>query len=282
MQLGELQSQIDRFTERGVSVIAVSVDLPDDSRAMVERLGLTFDLGSDPDQRLVRSFGIQNPQTRELALHAVYIVDEEGKAFYRKVARRRPTSEELIDAIDAFRGVYPQQDRADEPRQRIAVAYPENNFQALIEMSAVAGLPTAVSQVDFDRVSGLMRDRRGDDALIAFRSLARNDAQVSQDDLFLAAAWLARSVFLDGNDEAIQLGTDLARRVARVAELDSAWRSARGTEAEDELLQQLTRARAGLARVRASVSANAAAWNLRFAKSVLRSYREVARAARRT
>ena len=79
MQLGELQNQIERFARRDVTVIALSVDAPDDSLAMIERLGLTFTLGSDPDQNVVKAFRVQNPDTKELVLHAVYIVDPEGK-----------------------------------------------------------------------------------------------------------------------------------------------------------------------------------------------------------
>ena len=105
MQLGELQHQIARFQRRGVNVAALSVDKPRDSEAMVKRMGLTFALGSDADQAVIKAFRVQNPDTQELALHAVYIVDQQRRVFYRKVASRRPTSPELIDAIDAYRGV---------------------------------------------------------------------------------------------------------------------------------------------------------------------------------
>ena len=108
---------------------------------MIERLGLTFDLASDPQQTVVKAFGVQNPSTRELAIHAVYIVDTDGTVLYRKVGRRRPVSAELIDAIDVFRGVYPRTDEKIQPRKSIAVAYPENNFQALISVAGADAQP---------------------------------------------------------------------------------------------------------------------------------------------
>ena len=40
MQLGELQHQIERFERRGIAVVALSVDEPQASLAMIERLGL--------------------------------------------------------------------------------------------------------------------------------------------------------------------------------------------------------------------------------------------------
>ena len=111
---------------------------------MIQRLGISFALASDAEQKVVKGFGVQNPETSELALHAVYIVDEKSRVIYRKVAGRRPVSAELIDAIDAHRGVYPRNDRREEPPER-RVAYPSNNFQTLIEMSNAHELPSTVA-----------------------------------------------------------------------------------------------------------------------------------------
>ena len=138
MQLGELQHQISRFETRGVGVVAVSVDRPNDSLAMIDRLGLTFDLGADPEQSLIRTFRVQNPDTQELAIHAVYLIAGDGTIFYRKVGRRRPVSAELVDAIDYFQGTYPRDDETIKPRQRIAVAYPRNDYQMLAAIGRVA------------------------------------------------------------------------------------------------------------------------------------------------
>lgn len=136
MQLGELQHQISRFESRNVEVVAVSVDAPNESLAMIDRLGLSFALGADPDQALIQTFRVQNPDTQELAIHAVYLIAPDGEIFYRKVGRRRPVSAELIDAIDYFLGDYPRTDEALEPRQRIAVAYPRNDFRCSRPLAA--------------------------------------------------------------------------------------------------------------------------------------------------
>ncbi len=283
MQLGELQNQIARFQRRKANIVAISVDSPADSQAMIQRLGLTFALASDPDQAVVKAFGVQNPETRELALHAVYVINTNGSIVYRKVALRRPVSAELIDAIDAHLGVYPQHDAA-APRQRITVAYPQNNFQALIEVARVEGLPAGIDPGAFARVQQLRQARRSDDALFAFKRLIEQAIRnnVSSEDLFAAAAWHIRQSFFAGNGQAIKAGSDLDRRLQRVRELEQQEQRSRGGSGHDQALHTLAAARAGLTRVRAEISNQAQAWNLRYAKTSLRSYREVVHAARRS
>jgi hypothetical protein len=281
VQLGELQHQIERFERRGVSVLAVSVDKPAASLAMIERLGLTFDLASDPDQAVIRAFRVQNPDTRELAIHAVYIVNREGIVFYRKVGLRRPVSQELIDAIDAYRGEYPRTDEAVQPRQRVAVAYPHNEFQALLTAAAVEKLPESVSQDGFRQVIALLRERRSDDALVAFKSLAAASSAASEQDLFDTAAWLTRVLYLEDTPESLDAGRLLRRRLDRLAELEAMLEATTNADERDQLQQTLARARAGLTMTRAEISNNASSWNLRRVKTTLRSYREVARAETR-
>jgi hypothetical protein len=98
-----------------VSLLAISVDVPSDTLPWAEKKGLTMPLATDPEQRIIGSFGIANPDVPELSLHAVYILDEDGKVFYRKVARRRPYSQEFLDAIDYRYGRWPRAEQADAP-----------------------------------------------------------------------------------------------------------------------------------------------------------------------
>lgn len=281
MQLGELQHQLTRFENRGVSVIALSVDEPEASLAMIERMGLGFDLASDPQQSVITAFKVQNPDTRELAIHAVYIIDTDGGIFYRKVGLRRPVSEELIDAIDAFRGEYPRTDEEVEPRQRITVAYPTNNFQALLSVSAVDALPEGIDPDDFDAVLNLHRQRRSDDALVAFRELVARSTAADDQALLDTAAWLTRQRFLSDNARAIEVGELLAWRLGRIRELEMALETVVNEDEKDQLIHTLAQARAGLTMTRAEISNQADEWNLRFVKTSLRSYREVARAEMR-
>ena len=71
-----------------------------------EKKQFTFALASDPEQRIIGKFGLVNPDQPELSLHAIYILDGDGRVFYRKVARRRAYSDEFIDAVDYHNGKY--------------------------------------------------------------------------------------------------------------------------------------------------------------------------------
>jgi peroxiredoxin len=91
-----------------VSIVAVSVDVPSDTLPWAEKKGLTMPLATDPEQQIIGRFGIANADEPELSLHAVYIVDQDGKVLYRKVARRRPYARELLDAVDYHDGRWPR------------------------------------------------------------------------------------------------------------------------------------------------------------------------------
>jgi len=249
------------------------LDAPKHSSGLIRRLGLTFDVGSDPEQTVVKKFGVQNPDTQELALHAVYIVDQDGEVFYRKVGRRRPVSEELFDAIDAYNGEYPREEKR-APRPPRSVAWPSNNFQTLLEISSVTQAPAGVDRRALDAVLAQLREGESDESIIAFKALAGGGA--SREDLQQAAAWLTGQRFIARYPEARKAGADLSRRLRRVQELEDSLENSSDDE-RGELLQTLGQARGGLARARATVVNNQDTWNLDYAQGMLRSYREVAR-----
>ncbi len=83
-----------------MTVVVVSVDTPEVALPWAQKKGFTFPMVSDPDLEVIRRFGLENTEVGDLSLHAVYILDRDGKIFYRKVARRRPYSPEFLAAID--------------------------------------------------------------------------------------------------------------------------------------------------------------------------------------
>jgi hypothetical protein len=213
-------------------------------------------------------------------LHAVYVVDANGEIIYRKVARRRPTSNELIDAIDAHRGTYPETDNR-APASRVAVAYPENNFQGLLEIAAAQRLPPTVDESAAAETLQLIREGRSDDALIAYRQLMAASQTAGLDELLLTAAWMARQTFFPSPHAALTAAQTLRARLDDVRRLNQALQSAATDDDRDQTLQQLARARALLERSRADIATHADAWRLRRVKTMIRSYREVALASRR-
>lgn len=272
MQLGELQSQYQRFLDRGVSVVALSVDPPAHSTAMIRRMGLQFALVSDEDQRVMKAFGVQNPQTQELALHAVYLVDENLRVFYRKVASRRPLSQELLDAIDFERGRYPIHEEGKK-YAAVSVAFPRNNFQALIELSTRPASVEDHLTARLEPIIAFMVKRQSDDATVAFRLLAARmvAAGYSEEQMLRVAATLVNAV-LALPAEAVLAGRSLNTALIRQRTL---------RQQEDLNHQALDVVQKDLDVLRALIRNNAVRWNLRSGKTMLRSYRELSLAALR-
>ncbi|MBB5918095.1 peroxiredoxin [Nocardia transvalensis] len=71
VQLHTLQQALPEFRAQGARLVAVSPDAPDDSLSTAERHGLEFDVLSDPDVRVARSYGL------------VFTVPEEVRDIYR-------------------------------------------------------------------------------------------------------------------------------------------------------------------------------------------------------
>ncbi len=81
-------------------MVLVSVDPLETSKEFSDKLGLTFAVASDPEMKVIDTYGVRNQDVPELALHSIFMVDREGKVFYRKIARRRAKSQELLYALD--------------------------------------------------------------------------------------------------------------------------------------------------------------------------------------
>ena len=269
MQLGELQSQFERFTRRGVSVVALSVDPVEHSDAMIRRMKLQFPVVSDQDQAVMQAYGVQNPDTRELALHAVYIVDKQRRVLYRKVASRRPLAQELLDAIDYYNDVYPLGDSA-VARDDLQVAFPHNYFQALLEIVNRSDLPASIKPELLQATVNLIRQGELDAAIFSYRRFLEA-SDYSEAELLSAAGWLSKTA-MDLDSDAVQLGTTLNDLLNRL-------RSIRQSNEPDN--RQLADIQGELDVVRTAIRNNAGKWRLNRIKTTLRSYRELSLASLR-
>jgi peroxiredoxin len=81
----------------GASVVAVSVDAPDESEALRVHLSLPFPILCDTERRVVRDWGIYNSREKGgIAKPAVFIIDPSQVVRYAAVdavVRRVPTAE---------------------------------------------------------------------------------------------------------------------------------------------------------------------------------------------
>ena len=62
----------------GASIAAVSVESPADSKALAEKLGLSFPVLSDPERRVIRGFGVQDRENG-IAWPSIFVIAKDGK-----------------------------------------------------------------------------------------------------------------------------------------------------------------------------------------------------------
>ncbi|MCH9685143.1 MAG: peroxiredoxin family protein [Deltaproteobacteria bacterium] len=209
MQLGELQQQVEQFERRGVELVAVSVDEPSDAAPMIARLGLEYPVLSDAKLGVIGAFGLENPEIEDLALHAIFIVDQGGHIFYRKVARRRPYSPELLDAVDYHRGRYQGPvELADAPPLR-----PWKGWRLIDAMGLVLAAPEPTAELPSgqrEELEAILADlvaAREDPALRKWRAFCRAHMDVDNASAILdLGRWLMRRAYLEGVDYEAPLG----------------------------------------------------------------------------
>jgi peroxiredoxin len=116
-ELGELRDNYQAILDRGVEVVAVSVDSPETSARLRERLGLDSRFLSDPEGSLMDAVSLRheggapppaitgkpagNP---DIFLPATFLVDGDGVirwAYRPDTYRVRATIPEVLAAIDA-------------------------------------------------------------------------------------------------------------------------------------------------------------------------------------
>jgi peroxiredoxin len=97
-QLGDLQAHLKDFGELATTVVAVSTDAPDDAGALKDKLGLTFDLYSDPELQVIAKWGVAD-YGANISKPATFIIQKGGAITFRKVGENqtdRPTADQVI------------------------------------------------------------------------------------------------------------------------------------------------------------------------------------------
>lgn len=78
-----------------------------DSQELAQRLKLSFPLGSDPELRIIRQFGVEMAGT-PIAVPATFVLRPgDGQIVYRYVGETlfdRPALDAILSAIDVARG----------------------------------------------------------------------------------------------------------------------------------------------------------------------------------
>jgi peroxiredoxin len=69
----------------GGRVMAISVDKPSDSKKVIERYGIPFDILSDSDRSTIKAYGLvhQDPAQGEIAHPANFLIGKDGRVAWR-------------------------------------------------------------------------------------------------------------------------------------------------------------------------------------------------------
>jgi peroxiredoxin len=94
------QQQVSEFDKRGIRIAGISVDNPEDSRRMAQKLGLTFPLLSDPKNEVIRKYDLLHtgggPKASDISRPAEFLIDSAGTVLWvnltaSAVVRAAPT-----------------------------------------------------------------------------------------------------------------------------------------------------------------------------------------------
>ncbi len=97
----------DEFQKRGAEITAISVDAPEQNKAMIEKLVLPFHILSDAEgDRAIKQYGVWNEQGR-IAVPSIVVVakDRTVRYMYRgQDFADRPGDAEVLDALNERMG----------------------------------------------------------------------------------------------------------------------------------------------------------------------------------
>jgi peroxiredoxin Q/BCP len=93
-----LAGDYDKFKSQNAQVLAISVDPPGKSRDMSAKLGLPFPLLSDPDHKVIESFGVLDGN---MAQPSTFVLDTAGVIRWSYLGDRtdRPFNDTIVSSL---------------------------------------------------------------------------------------------------------------------------------------------------------------------------------------
>jgi peroxiredoxin len=104
--LRSLQESLDKFTARGVRIVAVSVDPVEVTRKHIEKQGYTFTFLSDTKTEVIRRYDLLHAggfRGADIARSAEFLLDAEGRVLWLNLTedyKVRAKGEEILKVID--------------------------------------------------------------------------------------------------------------------------------------------------------------------------------------
>jgi peroxiredoxin len=101
------EQHLDQFHQRGVEVVAISVDSPNESQRLCQSRGYTFPFLSDPKAETIRRYGVLHvkggEEGKDIARPAEFLVDATGTIRWVNLTndfRVRARPESVLAAMD--------------------------------------------------------------------------------------------------------------------------------------------------------------------------------------
>ena len=109
-ELRGLQLRIDDFKKLGAELLGVVVDPVAQNAEVVEQLGLSYRILSDPEMRVIDAYDLRHEggggETGNIARSATFVIDKNGVVRWRDLTdnyRSRPRAEDIVAAVDGLR-----------------------------------------------------------------------------------------------------------------------------------------------------------------------------------
>lgn len=100
-QLGELQAHYKDFNDVKAVIVGISNESGADATALRDKLGLGFELYSDPELTVITKWGVED-YGAGIARPATFVIEPGGAISYRKVGENpadHPSMDELLAAL---------------------------------------------------------------------------------------------------------------------------------------------------------------------------------------
>ncbi|MFN0249976.1 MAG: peroxiredoxin family protein [Kofleriaceae bacterium] len=104
-QLGELAKNVARFTERGIRLVGVSPDSPEDSRTFATTYGIDYPLLADVDRSVSRAY--TGVDASDNTIPGIVVIRRDGTIAFRQISIAkddRLDSSQLLAVIDRTLG----------------------------------------------------------------------------------------------------------------------------------------------------------------------------------
>lgn len=82
----------------------MSVDAPQTSANLRERLSLSYPILSDPDLAMIRAYGVEDTKN-DIAKPTTYVIDARGVVRFAYVGKRPPDRPLVDDVIDVLKSI---------------------------------------------------------------------------------------------------------------------------------------------------------------------------------